>query len=629
MVAPATQLAGSEPAPPVLKLFSSPQKRTLFLSLALVLLVTVVYLSVRSNQFINFDDNQYILANVHVRTGLSWQTFQWAFTTSDAANWHPLTWLSHALDCQLFGLNPSAHHFVNVLLHALNVVLLFLVFQRLTARTWSSLAIAALFAVHPLNVEAVAWAAERKTVLSVLFFLLGIWTYAAFIRKRTVVTYLRVIALFALGLMAKPQVIIFPFVLLLLDYWPLRRTRLLVPGATEGSISGIKQQSFPRLLLEKIPLFMLSAVSAVVTMAAQHAGNAVRTTAEYPLAVRTENAVVCYIAYLRDVFCPYRLVPLYPHPGGFDIWKVFVAAGALAGLSCLAFLARRNAPYLTFGWLWFLGTLVPMIGIVQVGEQGRADRYMYIPLMGLLVAIVWGVADLFRELKLSMVWQVSAFVIVLVIFSILTYRQVGLWRNSETLWNYTLSVTKDNFMAEDNLAQELAHQGRTEEALVHFHRALALHNYEPSQLIAFGVYEQRNGHAADAINQYERAFRNSSDPATRAVALSNMGSAYIEAKDLDHAKASFDQALQYDPKNVPALLGSGLIAHRSGDWQSAISSYSKALSINPSDLGYELLAMALEQSGKGPDANRAYERARQLSSNPQEVRLTAEHLLKP
>src|SRR5581483_7035805 len=339
MVSPATQLAGSEPAPPVLKLFSSPQKRTLFLSLALVLLVTVVYLSVRSNQFINFDDNQYILANVHVRSGLSWQTFQWAFTTSDAANWHPLTWLSHALDCQLFGLNPSAHHFVNVLLHALNVVLLFLVFQRLTARTWSSLAIAALFAVYPLNVEAVAWAAERKTVLSVLFFLLGIWTYAAFIRKRTVVTYLRVIALFALGLMAKPQVIIFPFVLLLLDYWPLRRTRLLVPGATEGSISGIKQQSFPRLLLEKIPLFMLSAVSAVVTMAAQHAGNAVRTTAEYPLAVRTENAVVCYIAYLRDVFCPYRLVPLYPHPGGFDIWKVFIAAGALAGLSCLAFLA--------------------------------------------------------------------------------------------------------------------------------------------------------------------------------------------------------------------------------------------------------------------------------------------------
>jgi protein O-mannosyl-transferase len=609
-------------------LFSSPGKRNFVFSLALVLLTILAYYPVRNNNsFINFDDNQYIIRNSQIKSGFTVETLKWAFTSYDAANWHPLTWLSHALDYQMFGMNPVGHHFMSVLFHAVNAVLLFLLLQALGGSAWTSLLLAALFAVHPLNVESVAWAAERKNVLSMFFFLLAVLAYCSYVRRPSVWRYLGVGGLFALALMSKPQVITLPFVLLLLDYWPLRRTKTVTLSPDNIAVTPISR-SWLSLVSEKIPLFVLSAASAIVTLYAQRSGHAVRTVIEYSFASRVENAVVSYLLYVRDVFFPRHLAPIYPHPAALmSTWKFLLASSALIALSVSAVVMRKRAPYLLFGWLWFVGNLVPMIGLVQVGEQARADRYMYIAMIGLLVAAVWGISELCDRFNIPSTWRASLSVLALVALSIATYHQVTLWRTSEGLWNYTLSVTQDNFTAEDNLAQELAVQGRTEEALVHFHHILSMHNWRASDLIAFGLYEQRHGYTADAIKQYQHAFENSVDPSTRASAMNNIGSAYMDLKDESRARASFDAALQIDPNYAPALLGSGVLAQKNGDLEFAIREYAKSVVISPSDLGYELLARALEQEGKSSEASDAYKRAQLLSSDYQNTRSIAEHLL--
>jgi protein O-mannosyl-transferase len=624
----ATKIAAPETPLKSFELFSSPGKRTFILSLSLVLLTVLAYLPVRNNAFINFDDNHYITENPHVKAGLSWDTVTWAFTTYDAANWHPLTWLSHALDCQLFGLNPAGPHLITVLLHALNGVLLFLMLQSLTGFTWRSVMVAALFAVHPLNVESVAWAAERKNVMSMLFFLLATWAYCRYVRQPTTRRYLGVAGLFALALMSKAQVIIFPFALLLLDYWPLGRTRCAAPLPPSESNAQARQRSFSSLLIEKIPLFGLSAISAVITLHAQRTGHAVRTVVEYSLGSRAETAIVSYALYLRDAFFPRHLAPIYPHADGLlPTWQVLLAATVLTVFSALVIIARKRAPYLLFGWLWFLGTLVPMIGLIQVGVQARADRYMYISLIGILVASIWGVADFMARHNISRTIGATACVGILAALSLATFHQVERWHDSETLWNYTIAVTGRNFMAEDNLAQELAHQGRTREAMVHFQNTLAEYNWGPSDLITFGVYEQRIGYSADAIKQYQRALRNTTDAKTRAIEFSNMGSAYMDMKDLQHGQECFEQALQSDPENVPALIGSGLIAQKSGNLDLAIRQYTRAMSIKPSDLGYTLLGRAFEQSGRSSEADAAYGTAGKLSADEQSTRLAVDHML--
>jgi protein O-mannosyl-transferase len=621
----ATQLVVPETPLKSSGLFSSPGRRTLVLSLAVILLTVLVYYPVRNNAFINFDDNHYITENAHVRSGLNWDTVKWAFVTNDAANWHPLTWLSHALDCQLFGLNPLGHHFISVLLHALNVVLLFLVLQSLTGFTWRSLIVATLFAVHPLNVESVAWAAERKTLLSMTFFLSAVWAYCSYVRKPSLARYLGVAAAFVLALMSKPQAITFPVLLLLLDYWPLGRTRFFTEPDSGDTLTA---KSGWWLLAEKVPLLALSAASAVITLRAQSAGHAVRTVVEYSLGSRIENAIVSYAWYVRDVFLPRHLAPIYPHPAGLiETWKVVLATTILIALSALAIMARKRTPYLLSGWLWFLGALVPMIGLIQVGVQARADRYMYVALIGILVATIWGVADFFVRYKVSSAWAGALFGLIVAALSMAAFTQIGHWRNSETLWTYTIGVTPSNFMAEDNLAQELAHQGRTQEAMVHFQNTLRLYDWGPSDLITFGVYEQRHGYTADSIKQYERALKNTTDVNTRAIELSNMGSAYMDLKDIEHARQSFYQALQSDPNNVPALVGTGLIAHKSGNLELAIRQYTKAVSLKPNDLGYALLGRAFEQSGRASDAKAAYDQAQRLSPNMDNTRAAVNHFL--
>ena len=368
--------------------------------------------------FVILDDQEYVTGNPHVQNGLAWSTIKWAFTSTEtAAYWHPLTWLSHALDYQLFALDPAGHHFHNVLIHALNVVLLFLLLGWVTRRVGPSLLVAALFAVHPLNVESVAWVAERKNVLSTLFFLLAIGAYVRYVRKPDWRRYLLVAALFAAGLMAKPMVTTLPFVLLLLDYWPLNRTTLdeTTLDETEGdpaAVNGVHKVGLLRLALEKVPLLLLSAASARITLIAQ--GRVEFASAELPFGIRGENAVVSYGLYLWKMFWPARLAAFYPHPRNtLPMWQVIVSALILAGVTVLVIVFRRKR-YLAVGWFWYLGTLVPVIGLVQVWKQAMADRFAYIPLIGIFIMIAWGLDDWAEAKRISTAWRVVPALCVLI-----------------------------------------------------------------------------------------------------------------------------------------------------------------------------------------------------------------------
>lgn len=601
------------------------ERRTAVLCLLLVLVTLALYNPIAHNGFTNLDDDIYILNNAHVRAGLTWETVKWAFTSYDAANWHPLTWLSHALDYHLFKLNPAGPHYVNALMHAWSAVLLFLLLESATGLIWPSLMVAALFAVHPVNVESVAWAAERKNVLSMLFFLLALHAYGWYVRRGGVRRYAVVAALFALGLMAKSEIITLPFVLLLWDYWPLKRTSVLSEKPVENEVAAVPAaKSLSFLLLEKVPLLMLSAASGVLTLLAQRAGHAVRTL---PASERWGNAIVAYARYLGKAFWPVRLAVLYPHPGdSLPVLKVIAAAVVLLSITGLVFL-WRDRRYLVVGWLWFLGTLVPVIGIVSVGEQAMADRYAYLPYIGLFAAVVWLVAEIARARKISAVWLVAPAVVILATLGVLTRRQLAYWHDSETLWRHTLSVTEGNYMAHGGLARALAMQGRTDEAIAEFDTAQSLHAYSFADLVVLGVYEQTHGQAQAAISQYGRALNAAQDSNSRAVALSSLGSAYLQTGDFARAKMNYASALQHNPDTVAALVGSGLLAERDGDFALAVSRISYAVEVEPSDVEYLLLEQALRRAGRGAEADDARARAERISHSFTQAQQSAAQVL--
>jgi protein O-mannosyl-transferase len=591
-------------------LFSSPEKRNLVLALLLVAATLTIYNPVIHHPFVNFDDDRYVTDNIHVRAGLHWDTVTWAFTSFDEANWHPLTWLSHALDCQLFGQNPAGHHYVNVLLHALNAVLLFWVLWRATGFTGRSWMVAVLFALHPINAESVAWVAERKTDLSMLFLLLALAAYGWYVRKPSAARYAAVAALFACGLMAKPMVITFPFLLLLWDYWPLQRV-----------------QTFAKLALEKVPLLAFSAASAVITVKAQRAGNAVGTMVEYPLAMRMENAAISYARYLGKAMWPSALSPQYPYPEGVLRWQAVGACVLLVGITVLIFTAGKSRRYLAVGWLWFLGALVPMIGLVQVGSQAMADRYAYLPFVGLFILICWGSADLAGDKGPSTIALAVIAGIALVGLSAVTFRQIGYWGDNVTLWSHAVAVTPGSFIAEDNLGGALLTEGREEEAVPHFRAAAALDPIDPMSHLNLAAYAQRQGHPQEAIDQYAKVLTMTRDPRLRATAFSDMGYALRDLGDSEHAKASFRAAVNLRPRSLRAWLGLGLAEQKSGNYAEAVKDYAQALSIQPWDLGYFLLARALQQNGQSEASKAAMDQARRLSENFDELQKTAESLM--
>jgi len=595
---------------PASALFASSEKRNLILCLLLVTCTLVIYNSVNQNGFVNYDDDVYITANRHVQAGLRWTTIRWAFTTFDAANWHPLTWISHAFDYQLFKLNPAGHHYTNVLLHSVNVVLLFLLLVEATQRTWPSLIAAAIFAVHPLNVESVAWASERKNVLSMLFLLLAFWAYQRYASTPSIVRYATVFFLFACGLMAKPQVITLPFLLLLWDYWPLRRLQF---GSPQASATGDRTRSLGWLILEKVPLLALSAVSAVVTLAGQQAGGAVRTTIEYPATVRIENAIGAYFDYVGRLLWPLRLAPMYPHPGDSLLaWQISVAALFVIAVSVLV-LHFREKRYLVVGWFWFLGALVPMIGLVQVGQQATADRYMYLPMIGLVLMLCWGLADWAGERKTRIVALTSVVAVALTVLGALTYRQVGFWHDSETLWTHAVAVTKDNYVAHINLGETFLNQQRTEEAAVHFRAAVQIRPGDPVAHLNLGTCERRNKNFGPALQEDQAVLRLTSDKSLRTYAFVNLGSDYRRLKDYARARENYEAALQLTPETARAFVGLGVLAEKSSEFDEAAKNYSRAVELEPSDVSYLLLSQALQRSGKAAASRSALEAAQHIS----------------
>jgi protein O-mannosyl-transferase len=465
---------------------NSAKPRNAALCVLLALATVALYSPVIGHSFVVLDDREYVTANPHIHDGLSWNTLKWAFTSTEAANWHPLTWLSHALDYQLFALNPAGHHLDSVLIHSLNAVVLFLLLALVTKRAGPSLLVAALFALHPINVESVAWVAERKNVLSTLFFFLAIGAYGWYARKPDWRRYLLVAWLFAAGLMAKPMVITLPFVLLLLDYWPLNRVPLDRTHSDPATSNGTPQVAFLNLLLEKIPLLFLSAASAWITLKAQR--SAVRTFEEFSIATRIENAIAAYGLYLWKMLWPAHLA-FYPHSQvAVPAWQWILTALILISVTASVVIFRRKR-YLPVGWFWFLGTLIPVIGLVQVGEYAMADRYAYIPLIGIFVMIVWALADLAAAKEVRTIWRVIPALCVLVALGCVSFRQISFWDSDYDLWSHALEIAEsplthnalgialmhpDSEMSHDDVGNFPAEQNRIDEARRHFERALEL-----------------------------------------------------------------------------------------------------------------------------------------------------------
>jgi len=591
-------------------LFTSPERRSVVLCLLLVVLTLVLYNPVSRYPFLTFDDQRYVTENWHVQAGLRWETVEWAFTTYDAANWHPLTWLSHALDWQLFGKNPAGHHYTNVLLHAANVVLLFLLLQSATGSDWRSWMVAALFAVHPINVESVVWIAERKNVLSMLFFLLALWAYGSYVHRPGIVRYVVVAVLFAMGLMAKPQVITLPFVLLLWDYWPLRR---VLPGS--------------RLVLEKVPLLLMSLASAIITFKAQAGGGAVRSTLEYSLWVRLQNALVAYATYVLKAVWPTRLAPLYPNPGSsLPAWQVLAAVTFLAVVTAWVVIMRQRR-YLPVGWFWFLGTLVPMIGLVTVGAIAMADRYAYLPFIGLFIMLSWGLADLAQAWHLPRA-ALTIPALALVALTAVAHQQIEYWNDNVTLWTHTIEVTGPNFVAEDSLGVGLAAEGRMDEAAAHFRRAVEISPEDPIGNFNLAASAQEKGDLPEAARRYQLMLQLQSDTRLQADAYARLGSVYRAMGNFSQARSSYRAALQLVPGNPLVLVQLGVLAQQMQEFDEAIADYSKAMAIQPTDVGYLLLARALTQSGRAAEAQTARERAESLSRDLARAEQEADGLLK-
>jgi len=601
---------------------------TLVFSLLLFAAVLASYSSIIHNQFLDYDDNEYITNNAHVKAGLTWANVQWAFSTSEEANWHPLTWLSHELDSELFGLNPVGHHVVNVLLHAVNAVLLFLLLQSATGFRWRSLMVAALFALHPINVESVAWAAERKNVLSMLFFLLALYAYGRYARRPGLGRYIAVAGFFVLSLLAKPQAITFPFLLLLWDYWPLDRI-----GARDMPTQAGNAPRLPiaRLLLEKLPLLFLSAASAVITMEAQKAGGAVKDLARFSLPLRLETTVISYARYLGKTFWPTKLVLPYPHPLKlYPAWQVGAAVALLLLITAIV-LCARDKRYLAVGWFWFLGSLVPMIGLVQVGEQAMADRYAYIPFLGLFLMTVWLIADWTaawnRTRQIPARWLAIPAVCCLLALASLTYRQVGYLHDTEALWRRALALTQDNYIAQGALAGVLHKQGKTEEAIEHIRAALAIRPDDwPANLI-LAAYEQSQGDTAAATARYQMVALRASKPSQRAAAYNDLGTAYRQTGDLLRAKEAFEQSLRLVPSQPMLMVTLGLIAQKNGDLPEAVRQYSSAFELQHSDVRALLLAQALRLEGRVDEADAMSRRAARASGNLAEAQKTVDSLL--
>jgi tetratricopeptide (TPR) repeat protein len=546
--------------------------------LALMLATLGVFGNSLTYDFVNYDDPAYITGNDQVKQGFTADGIVWAFTTTKMGNWNPLTWLSHMADVQLYGLDSAGHRLTNVLLHTASTLLLFLLFQRMTGSLWRSAAAAALFAIHPLRVESVVWISERKDVLSTFLFLLALLAYVRYVARPGTARYLLVVLLFVLGLLAKPMLVTLPVVLLLLDYWPLHRFRSAPLGGArplqgEGS-------SFLKLMIEKAPFLLLSAIISAVTIWAQRHEQAMMSVADFPFLSRLSNAVLSYAKYLGMMFWPTDLAVLYPLPAQAQSVPAVLALLFLCGVTTAAVLESRRRPYLLMGWLWYLVTLAPVIGIIQVGLQSMADRYTYIPSIGIALMAVWGVADAVQVRSRRMILILLSCV-VLAFFMVTTVRQAAYWENSVSLFSHAVQVTQNNRIAHVNLGDALDRYGRYEEAMAHYRIALRI---KPDD--AFANYKLANdldlsGRISEALPYYRRSLQiDERNPHVH----NNFGIALMRMGSMTEAKDHFIRAIQLDPGLADAHYNLGLALVSAGRLEDAIREFAEALRLNPADV---------------------------------------------
>jgi tetratricopeptide (TPR) repeat protein len=564
------------PVPAMTPAFSGP---ALWVVLVLIAVNVIVYAPVRQHDFVNWDDHDYVSENPHVSAGLTWPGVKWAFTTGYAANWHPLTWLSHMLDVELFGVHAGSHLLTNLALHIANTLLLFAVLRRMTGAVGCSAFVAALFAVHPLHVESVAWVSERKDVLSTLFWMLTMWAYVGYARQPRIGRYGLVLAFFALGLLAKAMLVTLPCVLLLLDLWPLRRVALGAEPAI--SVAGSPTQpsvSWWHLVREKLPLLALALVSSVVTFLVQRQSGAVAALTAFPLSQRLANALIAYVAYMGKAIWPVRLAAFYPYPVSRSGWLV---ASAVLGLMTVTFVAMRLArrhPYVLVGWLWYLGTLVPVIGLVQVGDQSMADRYTYVPLIGLFVVLAWGVPELIARRRYHYI-VLSGMAVVIVMFCAARARtQVSYWSDSVALWEHAVQVTTANYRTYENLGSAFRDRGQFDEALLNYAESA---RRAPDYAVVYnsmGFVLTKQGRIADAIIQFTTAVRLRPDFADAQV---NLGNALAAQGRLSEAVDHFSDAARTNPDLAGAQVGLGSTLLRQGRPADAIPHYNEAIRLEP------------------------------------------------
>ncbi len=542
------------------------------IAVGLVLLTVSVFWGVLDLPFINLDDPDYVTQNSHVLEGLTFQSFVWSLRTTHAANWHPLTWLSHMADVSLFGVAPQGHHGTNLLLHCVNGFLLFMLFSSLTGAVWRSAVLAALFAIHPLRVESVAWVSERKDVLSTFFWLTATLAYGAYVRRPDWRRYALLLVLFALGLSSKPMLVTFPFTLLLLDVWPLKRINL----------HQLSVRACWPFIYEKLPLFALSAASSLITFLAQRAGGAMKAMEEISLGTRLSNAVTAVISYVYKMVWPTSLSVFYPFPESpASISMLLIMLLALIGATALALRVRRSHPFVAVGWLWFLVTLVPVIGLVQVGNQAMADRYTYVPGIGLALIIAWGIPAPSKRQPIRAVAVVCAAVVGLAMLSDLTVRQIGYWNGELQLFEHALAVTERNWLAECVIGMKLEQQGQIDAAIVRYRLAIEIRPQAPeaqnnlgNALLKQGKWNEGIAHLREAVRLWPRYVS----------ALSNLGAALCEASQIEQGLPYLTEAVKQAPDYVLAHYNLGLALMSVGRWDEAQGHLEEVLRLAPNDM---------------------------------------------
>ena len=596
------------------------------MSLLLVLLTLGIYWPVTKHEFVDYDDGDYVKVNTQVQRGLTWEGVKWAFTTGHASNWHPLTWLTHMADVSIFGKGEKASggpHIVNALIHCANTVLVFLWFLVLTGASWRSAIVAALFALHPLHVESVAWVSERKDVLSTFFGLLALLAYAKYAAARSSAEptsrkaqhakrfYILALLALAVGLLCKPMLVTLPFVMLLLDYWPLKRV-----SGVRCQVSG--KRANLALLWEKIPFFVLVAVSSTVTFVVQRKGGAVSSLESLPLTQRVANTFVSYVRYLRKTFWPDDLSILYPHPGSWPAVQIIGAIVLLLIVSAGVVLGRRRLPFAMVGWFWFLGVMVPVIGLVQVGIQSMADRYTYVPLIGIFIVLVWGAAMIVERWPVTRWAFASLAGISVVACCIATSFQLRIWRNSETLFRHAVEVTEKNYLAWNNLGFYYFGKGKPKEAQEAYRESLRINpNYaDAHNNLGHALAEEKK--FAEAMVHYRLALRTSPD---HPEIHNNLGNALSETGDIDGAIAEYSFVLKRNPNHADANNNLGIALAMKGQLAEAIEHFNTSLKVKPGNAGaHGNLGNALAVQRKFTEAMEHYRQALELSPNDAQTR---------